>query len=100
MITFEIFLTGLLIVSAFTGLVTEGVKKMLTGTTITCPANILAAIVSVVLAVGLGVGYVILSGMSFTANIVVCIVALAFAGWLCAMVGYDKVIGSFKSFKK
>lgn len=96
MITFEIFLTGLLIVSTFTGLATEGVKKMLTGTNVTCPANILAAIVSVVLAVGLGVGYVILSGMSFTANIIVCIVALAFAGWLCAMVGYDKVIGSFK----
>lgn len=96
MITFEIFLTGLLIVSTFTGLATEGVKKMFTGTSITCPSNILAAIVSVVLSVGLGVGYVILSGMSFTANIIVCIVALAFAGWLCAMVGYDKVIGSFK----
>lgn len=96
MITFEIFLTGLLIISTLTGLVTEGVKKMFIGTNVHCPANLLAAIVAIVLSVGLGVGYVILSGLSFTTNIIVCIVGLAFAGWLCAMVGYDKVIGSFK----
>lgn len=96
MITFDIFLAGLLIVSTVTGLTTEAVKKMLSGTKVTIPPNLLAAITSVVLSVGVSVGYIILSGMSFNASIIICIVALAFAGWLCSMVGYDKVIGSFK----
>lgn len=96
MITFDIFLTGLLIVSTLTGLVTEAVKKMLSGTKVILPPNILAAIASVVLSVAISVGYVVLNAMSFNAAIIVCIVALAFASWLCAMVGYDKVIGSFK----
>lgn len=96
MITFEIFLTGLLIVSTLTGLATEAVKKMLSGTKVTFPPNILAAIVSVVLSVGISVGYIILTGMAFNASVIVCVVALAFVSWLCAMVGYDKVIGAFK----
>lgn len=96
MITTEVFLTGLLIVSTLTGLVTEALKKMFTELKVTFPPNTMAAIVSAVLSVAIGAGYVILAGMSFTANIVVCIIALAFASWLCAMVGYDKVISSFK----
>lgn len=96
MITTEVFLSGLLIVSTLTGLATEAVKKMFAHTKVTIPPNLLAAIVSLVLSVAIGVGYVILSGMTFTATIVVCIVALTFASWLCAMIGYDKVIGSFK----
>ena len=96
MITIEVFLAGLLIISTLTGLATEAVKKMLAGTKVTLPANILAAIVSVVLSVGISVGYVILNTMTFSSAIVVCIVALAFMSWLCAMVGYDKVISSLK----
>ena len=96
MITIDVFLTGLLIVSTLTGLATEGVKKMLSDFKVAFPPNLLAAIVAIVLSVAVSVGYVILTGLSFTSTIIVCMIALAFVSWLCAMVGYDKVIGVFK----
>lgn len=96
MITMDVFLTGLLVVSTLTGLSTEAVKKILTEFKVGYHANTLAGIVSTVLSVAIGVGYVIIAGLSFTASMIVCIVALAFVSWLCAMVGYDKVIGAFK----
>lgn len=96
---FEIFLLGLLIVSTFTSLVTEAVKKLLKENKIGYRANTLAAIISAVLSLAVGVGYVIATGIAFTAQIVVCIIALIFMSWLCAMVGYDKVIQVISQFK-
>ena len=100
MITFEVFLLGLLIVSAFTSLVTEAVKKLLQEHNVKCGANTLVAIVSTVLSMAVGVGYVLISGIAFTTQVIVCIVALIFLGWLCAMVGYDKVIQNITQFNK
>lgn len=100
MISFEVFLMGLLIVSTLTGLVTEAIKKMLAERNAKYYANALACIVSTVLSIAIGVGYMIMTEITFNAQIVVCMVALVFMSWLCAMVGYDKVIGQFKSLKK
>ena len=103
MISFEIFLIGLTIVSVLTGLTTEGVKKILNGKNVNYCSNTLAGIVAAVLAVGIGIGYIIIAGVGFSAQSIVCIIALAFGGWLCAMVGYDKVIqvvSQFKNIKK
>jgi ABC-type nitrate/sulfonate/bicarbonate transport system permease component len=100
MITFEVFLIGLLIVSAFTSLVTEAVKTLLHENKIACGTNTLVAIVSAVLSTAVGVGYVIISGIAFTAQIIACIIALIFLSWLCAMVGYDKVIQVITQFTK
>ena len=103
MINLDIFLTGLLIVSTFTGLVTEAVKTILSELKVTIYANTLAGIVAVILSFALGAGYVIITGLAFTLQIVVCIIALAFLSWLCAMVGYDKivqVIANLKTTKK
>jgi hypothetical protein len=100
MIAFEIFLLGLLIVSAFTSLVTEAVKKLLQECKVTCGANTLVAIVSAVLSTAVGIGYVVLAGITFTAQAIVCIIALIFLSWLCAMVGYDKVIQVITQFNK
>lgn len=100
MITFDVFLIGLMVISALTGLVTEAIKKILVEHNVTYKANTLAGIVSAILSAAIGSGYVILTDNHFTAQIIVCIVALVFMGWLCAMVGYDKVIGQFKNIKE
>lgn len=99
MINFEIFLLGVLVTSVFTGLATEAVKKVLTEHNVTYRANTLAGIVALVLSSAIGFGYAILSDISFTSNTVVYWVALIFVSWLCAMVGYDKVIQAISQFK-
>lgn len=100
MITIDIFLLGLMIVSTLTGLVTEGVKKILIECKVEYRANTVAGIVAAVLSAGVGIGYSVLAGVSFSAQTTVCIVALMFMSWLCAMVGYDKVIGLFNNTNK
>lgn len=98
MITFDVFLMGMILVSTFTGIVTEAVKQVLAARSIECKANILSGIVSAFLSAAIGVGYTILTNSTFTPQIIVCIVALVFLSWLCAMVGYDKVIQVIKQF--
>lgn len=92
MVTFDVFLLGLLITSTFTGLVTEAVKKILVECNVKYRANTLAGIVAAVLSIGIGIGYVVISGIGFGSQAIVCIIAQAFLSWLCAMVGYDKVV--------
>lgn len=99
MVNFEIFLFGLLITSTLTGLVTEAVKKLLTEHNISYRANTLAGIVALFLSAAIGAGYVILSGTTFSSQVIVCIIAHVFMSWLCAMVGYDKVIQTISQFK-
>lgn len=99
MITMDIFLLGLLVISTLTGLTTEAVKKILTEHNVAYRANTVAGIVATVLSVGVGIGYSIIAGISFSAALVVYIIALMFMSWLCSMVGYDKVIGLFKNTK-
>lgn len=100
MVNFEFFLLGLMVVSTLTGLVTEALKKILAEHNKAYHANTVAGIVSSVLSVAVGVGYAIFTSTSFTAQFVVCLVALVFMSWLCAMVGYDKVVGQFKKIKE
>ena len=100
MITFDVFLIGLMVISTLTGLVTEAIKKIMAEHNATYKSNTLAGIVAAILSAAIGSGYVILTGITFTAQIIVCIVALVFMSWLCSMVGYDKVIGQFKNMKK
>lgn len=100
MISLETFLVGLMIISTLTSLVTEAVKKILTEYNKTYRANTLAGLVAVVLSIAIGTGYGILADVKVTAQFVVCVIALMFMSWLCAMVGYDKVIATFKSNKK
>lgn len=99
MFNFELFLIGLLGISILTGLATEAIKKVLTDLNKTYRANILAGLVSLVLSAAVGIGYVIVTNAIFTAQIVVYLVTLVFMSWLCAMVGYDKVIQAISQFK-
>lgn len=100
MINFETFLIGLMVVSTLTSLVTEAIKKIFTEHNKVYHSNTLAGIVAVLLSIAIGIGYAIIASVTFTAQFVVCVIALMFMSWLCAMVGYDKVISTFKSNKK
>ena len=92
MINLQTFLTGILVTSTLTGLATEAVKNILSEYNKQYQANTLAGIVSLVLSAGIGIGYITVNGMDVTAQVVTSLIALVFLSWLCAMVGYDKVI--------
>ena len=99
MINLQIFLLGLLIVSTLTSLATEAVKKILSEHNKTYHANTLVGFVSLILSVAIGVGYILLMKLNLDTQIIVYLVALVFMSWLCAMVGYDKVVQAISQFK-
>ena len=99
MISLHVFMLGVLITSTLTSLATEAVKKLLAEHSKNYYANTLAGIVSVILSVAIGISYTMLSGISFTSQTIVYLIALVFISWLCAMVGYDKVIQAISQFK-
>ena len=99
MISLHVFMLGVLIASTLTGLATEAIKKILAEHDKSYYANTLAGIVSVILSVAIGIGYMMLSSISFNSQAIVYLVALVFISWLCAMVGYDKVVQAISQFK-
>lgn len=98
--TLEIFLAMLLMISLLTGLTVEGVKKILDEVKINYKSNVLAGIIAIVLAIAVAVAYLILIDAIFTAKIAVYLVALMFLSWLCAMIGYDKVVQTLSQLKR
>ena len=99
MISLHVFMLGVLITSTMTGLATEAIKKILAEYNKNYYANTLAGIVAVILSVTIGVSYMTLSGISFTSQSIIYLIALIFISWLCAMVGYDKVVQAISQFK-
>ena len=99
MMSFEIFLLLLMIVSILTGLVTEGIKKLLDEAKKPYRANLLAGIVAVVLSIGVDSGYIILTETAMNEKMAVILIALVLLSWLSAMVGYDKVIQAIGQIK-
>ena len=92
----EIFLLLLLIVSIFTGLFTEGIKKLMDEVNKKYLSNFLAGFVAVVLSVLVDAGYIILTEAQINAKMAVYLIALVLLSWLASMVGYDKVIQAIK----
>lgn len=82
-------MTLMMACSVFTALVTEAVKKTFSGHKFN--GNLLAAVVSVVVAGLICSGYVVMYDVIVDQKVVVEIIALVILSWLCAMVGYDKV---------
>ena len=99
MISLEVFLFGLLITSTLTTLVTEALKSICNENNLKYRANTMAGVVALVLSVAIGAGYIIATGSAFNAQLLVCLVAQVFMSWLCAMVGYDKVVQAISQFK-
>ena len=87
--TLEIFLLGLMIVSIFTGLFTEGIKKLLDEMTVKYHSNFLA-----------GAGYMVLTETQINDKMAVYLIALVLLSWLASMVGYDKVIQAIAQLKR
>lgn len=98
MVTIDIFLLGLLVTSTLTSLVTEAIKKLLTESGVQFKSNLLAGVVSLVLSAAIGITYAVLASLEITAAVIICMIALMFASWLCAMVGYDKVVQTIRQF--
>lgn len=91
--------TAILAVALITNLTVEGLKKLLDETTIKYSSNVLAAIVSVVIALAISVMYMIMQGVIFTPKIGVQIVAIMYLSFLASTVGYDKVIQMLEQLK-
>ena len=78
--------------STLTGLATEAVKGVLDEKGYTYASNTLAGLVAAAVAVLTGVLYCLVSG----SGSVMMVILLILLSWLCAMVGYDKVIQTLK----
>lgn len=93
------FTTALLIVSVITNLTVEGIKKLLDVTKVKYSSNVLAAVLSVLIACAVSVIYLIMTDTVFTMKIGVEIVVLMYLGFLISTVGYDKVIQMLKQIQ-
>lgn len=91
--------TALLAVSLLTNLTVEGIKKLLDGTNAKYSSNVLAAIVSVILAGIVCAVYLIMNDVTFSLKIGVAIVVIMYLGFLISTVGYDKVIQMVKQIQ-
>lgn len=94
-----VFLGGLLLVSTLTTLTTEAVKKLCLEHNKKYYPNTLAGLCSLVVSALVGAGYIAFTSTTVTPQIITCLVALVILGWLCAMVGYDKVIQALGQFR-
>ena len=91
--------TALLTVSVITNLTVEGIKKLLNGTKVKYSSNVLAAILSILIACAVSVIYLIMTDTVFTMKIGVEIIVLMYMGFLVSTVGYDKVIQMLKQLE-
>lgn len=94
----EIFAVALVTISVLTSLMVEAIKKLI-GEKKKYSPNVLAMIVSVVVSVLVIVGYLLYYSIPFTTQIAVVSVALIVLSFLCATLGYDKVIQTLKQIK-
>ena len=92
-------MTSLLAVSLFTNLTVEGIKKLLNGTTAKYSSNILAAVVSALIAIAVSVVYMIMGDISFTVKTGVDIAVLVYLSFLTSTVGYDKIVQAIKQIQ-
>lgn len=87
----EFLFVGLALISAFTTLTVEALKKLLDEGGKTYSPNLLAVIVTVVLTLAASIGYIIIQNIPVTASVIVEIIAMMFLSFLCATVGFDKI---------
>lgn len=99
MMSMETFLMLLIGVSVFTALVTEAIKKIMDEAGKVYKSNILAGVVSVALSIAVGAGYMVMAEAQINDKMAVILIALVLLSWLCAMVGYDKVMQAITQIK-
>ncbi len=97
----DLFAFALLAVSVLTGLIVQAIKAIVAEHhgEVKKP-NTLAGIVAVILAVALSFGFAAYTGAQISTQFVLAVVALSLLSWLCAMLGYDKVIQTLAQLKR
>lgn len=90
-------ISALAIISGLTSLTVEAIKKLIGERKYS--ANLLAAIVAVILTVAISAGYLVYYSISVTPQIIVIIIALVFLSFLASTVGFDKVKQLFSQLK-
>lgn len=95
----DMFLFLMLVVSVLTGLFVEAIKKVLDSVGMKCNANLISGVVATVLAVCIDTGYIIMTDAAMNSKMAVMLIALVLLSWLCAMVGYDKVMQAVTQLK-
>lgn len=97
--TLTIFIALLVVLAGVVSLLTEAVKKFLNEEKVKYSANMVVLIVSVIVGVGGTALTYIFLGIAFTPPNIVCMVLMAVAVWVGAMIGYDKVLQMVEQFK-
>lgn len=82
-----------------TSLITQAMKKLLDENNVRYASNTLAGIIAVITSLLISIGYIIIYNIIFSPVILVYIVALIILSWLCAMLGYDKVMQTISQMK-
>ena len=85
-----------LLTSTLTTLCTQAVKQHLDEKGKTYSSNLVAGIVAVVMGIAIGLAWVEITCQPYTAVTFITVISLIFLSWLCAMLGYDKVIQTLK----
>lgn len=86
----------LMICSLMTGLIVEAIKKMVE----VKRANVVAAVVSVIVGIAVPVGYIVMNKILLDVNALLYIVSIVVLSWLCSMLGFDKVVQTISQIKR
>lgn len=89
---FELFNTFVLSCSILTGLITQAIKIQLGTKAEKIASNILAGVVSVIIGLAVCCAHAVLHVVVVDASYIVFTITVIVFSWLCAMLGYDKVI--------
>jgi len=92
----ETFMTMLFVVSVFTSLFTEGIKKVFIKLEKKWNGTVLAGIVALVLGSFMCYAYTMFAGAVVNELLIITYIAFVALSWLCATVGYDKVVQAVK----
>lgn len=84
--------SALAVISAVIALTVEAIKKILASVKKKYNSTVLAVIVSVIISTACSAGYIVYNSIKVNAQVVVVIIAVIFLSFLCATVGYDKVV--------
>lgn len=98
--SYDIFLLALTAITLFSSLLTEAIKKVLDEENKKYSANILVIIISSIVSVLYGVGYIVYNQVNITPQLIIEILILCIMSFLCATLGYDKVIQSISQIRK
>lgn len=97
--TLTLFVTLLVVLAVCVSLITEAVKKFLDDAGVKYSSNVVVLIVAVIVGAGGAALMYLFLGIAFTLPNIVCIVLMAVAVWVGAMVGYDKVVQMIEQLK-